>query len=129
MTLRGAYLALATALVVACAQVPSDSLQPGERPGLETTESGLWMQMDRLENRLKGSGRIVEDDALDAYLRNIVCRLEPAHCPNIRIYVVDVPYFNASMAPNGMMQVWAGLLVRSENEAQLAFVLGHELAH
>jgi hypothetical protein len=33
------------------------------------------------------------------------------------------------MAPNGMMLVWTGLLLRMENEAQLAFVLGHETGH
>jgi len=33
------------------------------------------------------------------------------------------------MAPNGMMQVWTGLLLRVENEAQLAAVLGHEIGH
>jgi predicted Zn-dependent protease len=37
--------------------------------------------------------------------------------------------FNASMAPNGSMRIWTGLLLRSRNEAQLAFVLGHELGH
>lgn len=129
MSPRGGLPAALAALLLGCAQVPSGDLHPGERPGLETTEAGLWMQMDKMEERLKTSGRVVEDAALDAYLRDIVCRLEPAHCPHIRIYVVDVPYFNANMAPNGMMQVWTGLLVRTENEAQLAFVLGHEMAH
>jgi predicted Zn-dependent protease len=33
------------------------------------------------------------------------------------------------MAPNGVMQVWTGLLLRADNEAQLAYVLGHELGH
>jgi predicted Zn-dependent protease len=33
------------------------------------------------------------------------------------------------MAPNGMMLVWSGLLLRVENEAQLAAILGHELGH
>jgi tetratricopeptide (TPR) repeat protein len=42
---------------------------------------------------------------------------------------VRTPFFNASMAPNGMMQVWTGLLLRVENEAQLAAVLGHEIGH
>ena len=32
------------------------------------------------------------------------------------------------MAPNGMMQVWSGLL-RVDNEAQLASVVGHEIGH
>ena len=33
------------------------------------------------------------------------------------------------MAPNGMMQVWSGLLLRVDNEAQLASVVGHEIGH
>jgi predicted Zn-dependent protease len=33
------------------------------------------------------------------------------------------------MAPNGAMQIWSGLLLRVDNEAQLAAVLGHELGH
>src|SRR3546814_15342811 len=39
------------------------------------------------------------------------------------------PYFNASMAPNGMMKVWSGLLLRVNDEAQLAAILGHEMGH
>src|SRR5207253_8580503 len=30
---------------------------------------------------------------------------------------------------NGMMQVWSGLMLRVDNEAQLAAVLGHEIGH
>jgi predicted Zn-dependent protease len=41
----------------------------------------------------------------------------------------DFRVFNASMAPNGMMQVWTGLLLRVQDEAQLAAVIGHEMAH
>jgi predicted Zn-dependent protease len=33
------------------------------------------------------------------------------------------------MAPNGMMQVWSGLLLRVDNEAQLVAVLAHEVGH
>jgi tetratricopeptide (TPR) repeat protein len=33
------------------------------------------------------------------------------------------------MSPNGMMQIWSGLLLRVENEAQLASVVGHEIGH
>jgi predicted Zn-dependent protease len=33
------------------------------------------------------------------------------------------------MAPNGMMVVWSGLMLRAENEAQFAAVIGHELGH
>ena len=104
-------------------------IQPSQRPALETDEAGLWMQMDRVEQSLRSSAHLVTDDAVRAYLRNVVCKLAPEHCADIRLYVVQTPHVNASMAPNGAMQVWTGLLLRADNEAQLAYVLGHELGH
>ena len=85
--------------------------------------------MDREESRLKRSPFRLRDEALNTYLTNIACSLGGDHCPDIRVYPVRAPYFNASMAPNGMMQVWSGLLLRMENEAQLAAVIGHEIGH
>ncbi len=120
---------LLSAVVLGCTAMPKSELQPGQRPALETTEAGLWMHMDKMEANLKKSGRVLKDPALDNFLKTLTCRLEPNHCQTIRIYVVDVPYFNATMAPNGMMQVWSGFLLRAENESQVAFVLAHELAH
>lgn len=104
-------------------------LEPGQRPALETDEAGLWMQMDRYEKSLRTSGHLITDPNVNNYIRGIVCRLSGPHCPDIRVYVVETPYFNASMAPNGVMQVWTGLILRSQNEAQLAYILGHEIGH
>jgi beta-barrel assembly-enhancing protease len=100
-----------------------------ERPAVETDEGGLWAMMDREETRLRRSPLTLRDAELNKYLQDIVCRLTDVHCTDVRVHVVRTPWFNASMAPNGMMQVWSGLLLRVENEAQLAAVLGHELGH
>jgi beta-barrel assembly-enhancing protease len=99
------------------------------RPAAETEEGGLWSLMDREEAKLRRSRLVVRDEALGAYVRDIACRLGGEHCSDTRIYVVRSPYPNALMAPNGMMQVWSGLLLRASNEAQLAAVIGHELGH
>jgi predicted Zn-dependent protease len=99
------------------------------RPDPGTDEGGLWAFMDREEQRLKRSSFLVRDPALNKYVAGVACRLAGEHCPEMRVYIVRTPYFNASMAPNGMMQVWSGLLVRMQNEAQLAAVLGHEIGH
>ena len=102
---------------------------PFTRPAAASDEGGLWAYMDHEEERLKHSSFVIRDPALNAYVGGIACRLAGDHCPEIRVYIVRTPYFNANMAPNGMMQVWSGLLLRMQNEAQLAAVLGHETGH
>lgn len=87
------------------------------------------MVMEEAEKRIKQSPQLVRDDEATAYLHDIMCRLAGDYCPDIRVYLMRSPYFNATMAPNGMMVVNTGLLLRVQNEAQLAFVLGHELGH
>jgi len=62
-------------------------------------------------------------------VNDLVCKLAGDYCSGIRVYIIKNPHFNASMYPNGMMHVWTGLLLRAENEAQLAAVLGHEIGH
>lgn len=99
------------------------------KPDLATDEGGLWAMMDREETRLRRSPFRIRDEALGTYLTDLVCRLGGDHCPDVRVYAVRAPFFNASMAPNGMMQVWSGLMLRVDNEAQLAAVLGHEIGH
>jgi predicted Zn-dependent protease len=99
------------------------------RPDAATDEGGLWGMMDREESRLRRSPFAVRDAQLQGYIQDIACRLGGEHCSDIRVYLMRTPFFNASMAPNGMMQVWTGLMLRVENEAQLAAVLGHEIGH
>jgi len=128
----GHCLALGTvAALPALAQDLSDIQVPPrfKRPAADTDEGGLWGMMDREEARLRRSPLTIKDKALQTYLTDLVCRLSEGHCPDIRVYPVRVPHFNAMMAPNGMMIVWSGLMLRAENEAQLAAVLGHEMGH
>jgi len=123
-------LTAAALLASGCAQTGDiQKIEPGERPSIESDEAGLWMQMDRFEEDLKTSGKVIADPDLNAYVRDILCRLKADYCVDIRIYIVRTADFNASMAPNGVMIVWTGIILRAQNEAQLASVLGHELVH
>ncbi len=88
----------------------------------------MWMQMEQVEHQIATSG-VRMPGPIEEYVRGVACRVAAEYCPDIRVYLLDVPEFNATMAPNGVMTVWSGLLLRVENEAQLATVLGHEVAH
>jgi predicted Zn-dependent protease len=85
--------------------------------------------MDREESRLRRSPFVLRDTELTQYVQDLACRIAGDHCADIRVSLVRTAQFNANMAPNGMMQVWTGLLLRIENEAQLAAILGHEIGH
>ena len=99
------------------------------RPAVDSDEGGLWALMDREERQLRRSPFALRDAKLRAYVQGIACKLAGEHCLDVRVHLVRTPLFNASMAPNGMMQVWTGLMLRVDNEAQLAAVLGHEIGH
>ncbi len=101
----------------------------GYRPDPSTDEAGLWHSMDKAERDIQRARNRLRDAELNRYLEEIIARLNPEISANMRVYLLRVPLFNASMAPNGMMQVYTGLMLRASNEAQLAAVLGHEIAH
>uniref|UniRef100_UPI0035C9E1F0 M48 family metallopeptidase n=1 Tax=uncultured Sphingomonas sp. TaxID=158754 RepID=UPI0035C9E1F0 len=93
-------------------------------------ERGLWMELDEAERALRDSTAVINDPALNGYLHDVVCRtVGGERCQSVRIYVMRDAEFNASMAPNGMLRINSGLLLRARNEAELAAVLGHEFSH
>ena len=111
------------------APVPQGTLPLNYQPPSDSDEAGLWMMSDELEKSFKMSPLLVRDPSLNTYVKGVVCKVAPERCASIRVYILDVPYFNAAMSPNGAMQVWTGLLLRTHNEAQLALILGHETSH
>jgi predicted Zn-dependent protease len=127
---RATLLLLFALLLSACATPRVDPVSPTAPPADSASdEAGLIMQMDRYEADLINSAALVRDPALNRYLSELTCRMAGEYCAQIRVYLVRQPYFNAQMAPNGMLIVWTGLLLRVEDEAQLAFVIGHEIGH
>jgi predicted Zn-dependent protease len=104
-------------------------ITPGYHPTEDSAEGGIWMVFDKYEQTVRTSPLLVQDPGLNKYIRGIICRLAKDVCPDTRIYIIETSSVNAAMAPNGFMEVWTGLLLRTQNEAQLSCVLGHEIAH
>jgi predicted Zn-dependent protease len=120
--------------VTACTTTRLPSLGTGGRAmPLEADEQKLWQTATQLEQRLAHSGILYEDAALETYLTHVAQSLLPpdtrAVIPSPRIKVARHPFLNAFALPHGVIYVHTGMLAQMENEAQIAMVLGHELAH
>jgi predicted Zn-dependent protease len=100
----------------------------------EADERALWAAADREARDLVNRTSVYQDPALQAYLTAIAGRLLPESAraegaPAIVFTVLRDATLNAFAMPDGHVFVHTGLLARLENEAQLAAVLGHEIAH
>lgn len=124
-----AFVIAAAFALSGCVAADVPHLNPGERPVQTSDEAGIWLMMDKAEGKMKTSANVEKSPELNAYINELVCKVAAEFCADLRVYIINRPYFNAMMAPNGAMQVWSGLLLRADNEAQLVFVLGHEFGH
>ncbi|MBK8374558.1 MAG: M48 family metalloprotease [Sphingomonadales bacterium] len=128
LKLLSASLALQVAVATPAAAQASGSAQKYQP--INDDERNLWRTMDEYEGNIRHSPLLIADAELNDYVRSVLCRAVGAEkCSAVRIYILRTPQFNAAMAPNGMMVVWSGLLLRTRNEAELATVLAHEFAH
>lgn len=123
------FTAAALLAGAACVSPAPPALKPGERPARETDEAGLWMQAERAETAIRTSSLAVTDPALNAYVCGIASRVAGPHAKDIRVYILRAPEFGAFLFPNGAMVVLTGLLLRAQSEAQIAYVVGHEIGH
>lgn len=78
------------------------------------------------------SASLWDDALLEAYLTEMTQGIVSVADPrpfDYTVRIVDSPVVNAFTFGGGYVYVNAGLIARMENEAQLAMVLGHEVAH
>lgn len=84
-----------------------------------------------LQRTLTG-GRILYGDTVTQYI-NQVADILLAQYPDLRkklrFYAAKSPVVNAFCANNGIILVNMGLMAKVRNEAELAFILSHEIAH
>jgi len=122
--------ATATAAVSPSKVAPPPPPYAGAYQPKGVDEMGLWREDDEGERALANSPILIRDEALNSYVRNVLCSAVGAdRCNATRIYILRVPIFNASMSPNGTMRIFSGLFLRARSEAELAAVLGHEFGH
>ena len=106
-------------------QISAESLEPDERE--------LWDRSADIEKNISQDLSQFELATLDTYLNSVLAKLPLTkfgdQIENPRIRAVPDINVNAFVLPNGATYINTGLLAMMENEAQLAFILSHEISH
>lgn len=85
----------------------------------------------QLAQEVERSSRFVDDPVVTNYVNKIgqnLVRNSDARVP-FTIKVIDSDEVNAFALPGGFFYVNSGLILRADNEAELAGVMAHEIAH
>jgi predicted Zn-dependent protease len=95
-------------------------------------ESRLMARAEKEEVFLEASGFLYKDRDLESYLNGVVHKLyrsvtQDQATPTVK--VIKDPHLDAFIFPNGRIYIHTGILARLDNEAQLAFLLAHEIIH
>ena len=132
MKLRKARLpaaaAAAIAAVAVCAAQPA-AAEPGMAFMSEASEIKLGKQMHVQITRTMG---VYDDYGLQQYVQQLGEKLaKVSERPDLewKFTVLDTDDVNAFATPGGFVYISRGILPYLANEAQLAAVLGHEIAH
>jgi predicted Zn-dependent protease len=137
---RLSQLVLAGALVLAAAPGADvaaqwrDAIKIGKsvatRPKFTDEDEGRMAQAQA--QKFDAEHKMWPEPLLETYLTGMVQKLVAVAKPRpflYRVRVVSDPTLNAFTFGGGLVYIHAGLIARMENEAQLAMVLGHEIAH
>lgn len=82
--------------------------------------------------QLLSSGKVMFNDDATLYLNMLasqILRNRPELQTSLRFFAVKAPEINAFATNDGLVLVNIGLLAHVEHEAQLAFILCHEISH
>lgn len=97
--------------------------------------TGIDVLEFRQGKKLEGRMKLLAERTVQEYVAHLGDSLIPEGANGtrrpieFRFFVVEDPEVNAASLPDGTLLINTGLLGTLENEAQLAFVLSHEMAH
>lgn len=122
-----------------------DAAAPTVAAETENKEKGIYTSVNltdaeyrmietagEMHDQMQRRGLRQNDLELEAWLQEIGNRLVPVPTDSYqeyRFYLIRDPSPNAFALPDGQIYVHTGLICRLENEAQLAYLLAHEISH
>jgi hypothetical protein len=99
------------------------------------SQTGIDVLEFRQGKKIQGRMKLLAERPVQEYVSHLGDSLIPEGAKGtrrpieFRFFVVEDPEINAASLPDGTLLINTGLLGALQNEAQLAFVLSHEMAH
>jgi hypothetical protein len=103
-----------------------------EKGGAKKAKDQFLLESNFEIDDLLLSGRVVFNDPMSDYVNKVadkVLATDPDTRKKLRFYILKSTYVNATATNQGIIFINMGLLAQLENEAQLAFVISHEIIH
>lgn len=121
-------------MCIGCATSAPVRMDQGKVPDrLVDLERNVLEDSLKFKALLEEEGAVYEAPVLQAYLdrlfRSLIPSTPSSSAPNFNVKVIRDPTVNAYTLLDGTIYVNTGLIARLKTSHQLAFVLGHELAH
>ncbi len=132
-------LAFTAALAMTSPASPKETRKDPDQIGNRSVGKGLnFYSLEeeialgrQLASQVERQAKIVDAPVISEYVNRIaqnLARNSDVTVP-VTIKVLDDPQVNAFALPGGFVFVHTGLLLKADNEAEVASVLAHELAH
>ncbi|HET6990948.1 MAG TPA: M48 family metallopeptidase, partial [Bacteroidia bacterium] len=108
-------------------------IDQGEDKKMQKAEAQFYMQTNYSVDQMRFSGEVLVNDSMSLYINRVADSLLLKQDPELRhklnFYLLRSPAVNAFTTDQGIIFVTVGLLTRLHNEAELAYVLAHEVIH
>jgi predicted Zn-dependent protease len=108
------------------------SLTGKEKRSTRKTKEKFLLQSNFSLDDILLSGKVLFNDPMASYVNKVADKLlagNPKLRSELRFYVLKSTAVNAFATNQGVIFVTVGMLAQIEDEAQLAFVLSHEIVH
>ena len=122
-------------------QIPAEFLQPisqtfqehlARHADLSSEQAEFYLMNAYHVQQLLSSGKVMFQDDASLFVQQVadqILRNRPDLRKDLRFFTVRSPELNAFSTNHGLILVNLGLLAHLQHEAQLAFILCHEISH
>ena len=109
-----------------------EALERGDKKSLLKNEKEFMLKSSYHTGEILHSGHVLFGDPITCYVNEVAKELlknKPEVYKRLQFYTLKTTVPNAASNSHGIILVNTGLIAKLKNEAELAFVLAHEIAH